>query len=103
MRRLTFWFFVVNGSCLAICTYGVFRIAHTIAVEQRDGPDFGDSLSFAFGVLPFAVTALAYDIGLGVWSAVRRTNPDSGRVAMLGVAGMATWSVAWFIFRSSGG
>ena len=97
--RLTSWFALVNLVCLALYANGLFGIVRTMKAEERDFSDFGDGLTYLVSALPFAGIALAYNVGLGIWSSRRRGSEEAKPAAFLSAAGIVLWVAAWLILR----
>ncbi len=102
MRRLTFWYATVNGLCLLLYVLGSLRLLHSMAKDSLEGGDVSVALAYGLTVLPFAVMAIVYDIGLGVWAAVRRVAPTSKLASLLSIGGVATWVAVWVLIRNLG-
>jgi hypothetical protein len=102
MRRLTFWYATVNGLCLLIYVLGSLRLLHSIALDGLDDGDVSVAISYGLTVLPFAVIAVAYDIGLGVWAVMRRGVSTAKLASLLSIAGVVTWAAVWVVIRGLG-
>jgi hypothetical protein len=84
---------------MALYANGFFGIVRTMKAEERDYSDFGDGLTYLIKVLPFAGIALAYNIGLGIWSSRRRGTEEAKPAALLSVTGIVLWVAVWLVLR----
>ncbi len=84
-------YLAANVAGIVLFIFFVERISYTIRIEERDGPDFGDSLEFLFTGVP--VLALFTLVNL-VWAA--RSLEAFNRARQVGSAkACAAVVIAW--------
>jgi hypothetical protein len=62
------WFVIANASGLALFVHFVLKIERTIRLEERSGPDFGDSLNFLLTAAPVAAIVLLLNAAWAVFA-----------------------------------
>jgi hypothetical protein len=88
-----------NGIGLLAYVAIVFRIAHSVRAEGRDGADFGDAMNFALMAFPLLLAFVAVNVTWIVRVAAQGGAGHERHRRALGATMVTLWIVAVILVR----